>query len=94
MEKNKKIIKAESLKPQPLKVEKVNLTQRRFKDRVFKNVQLNGTTLEFGEQFDPEAPAGQAPIGLEKHYDDAGVLTGVRITCRCGEVIELEFTQD
>ena len=31
---------------------------------------------------------------LERFYDDQGELAGLKITCRCGEVIELEFTRD
>ncbi|MBN2289346.1 MAG: hypothetical protein JXQ83_08435 [Candidatus Glassbacteria bacterium] len=43
-----------------------------------------------------ESAAGEQPeqVKLERFHDEEGVLIGLRVTCKCGEVIDLEFTRD
>ena len=88
--------RGEFVPPQPLaKVEKVDLTGRRFGDNLFKDVSVGEDTveLEIPEEIAPQEYE-EKEVELERFYDDSGNLTGLRIRCKCGEVIELEFAQD
>ncbi|HUU29611.1 MAG TPA: hypothetical protein VM123_17555 [archaeon] len=89
-----KIIKADTAKIMGKRIEKVELTERKFGTRVFKNVPVGENAVELEMPDQTELQAEEKKVELERFYDKGGNLTGVRITCKCGEVIELEFTQD
>jgi hypothetical protein len=53
--------------------------------------------LEFDETGEPILDGGDSgdhQVRIERFYDDDGELQGLQITCRCGEVIDLEFTRE
>ena len=96
----KKIIKADAAEVMGAKVEKVDFGGRRFGNRIFKDVQVNEEPVELEktelpvEEEQPEGDEEKKEVELEKSYDDDGNLTGLVIRCKCGEVIQLEFTRD
>ena len=102
----KKVIKASAAETMGAKVEKVDFGIRKFGNKVFKDVRVSEEPVELektelpAEDVPPEqeAQSGQdeekKEVELEKSYDDDGNLAGLVIRCRCGEVIELEFTRD
>jgi hypothetical protein len=102
---DKKIIKARELESSGARVENVNLGIRKFHDKVFKEmspdekpVALEAETPapDFDDLGGPDAAdgGGEHQVRIERVYSDAGDLAGLTITCRCGEVIELEFTRE
>ncbi len=95
MQDNKKVIKADKVASGEVHVETVRLGMRRFHDKVFKDLQDEGR-VELGEA--PHAAevgqGGSGEVDVQKTYDERGVLQSVRLVCRCGEVIELEFSED
>ena len=42
----------------------------------------------------PEEDEQGEQVKLERFHNEEGELIGLRITCKCGEVIDLEFTRD
>jgi len=90
----KNIIKASTIKMTGAKVEKVNITDRKFGNNIFKDVPISEGAVELEAVKPAEGQKDERKVELEKFYDQAGNLTGLRIICKCGEVIELEFTQD
>jgi len=42
----------------------------------------------------PEEDQQEEQVKLERFHNEEGELIGLRITCKCGEVIDLEFTRD
>jgi hypothetical protein len=95
---NKKVIKASKVASGEVHVETVRLGMRRFHDKVFKDMPSEGR-VELGEASGAgESHAGGHASGdevqVQKEYDDRGVLQSVRLTCKCGEVIELEFSEE
>ncbi len=106
MDGEKKIIKAEDLKKTGTKVETVDLGKRKFNAKLFKGVQVNDQPIELEKaaQGEPDAAEPEAAepqegeqdeqVKLEQFHNEEGELTGLRITCKCGEVIDLEFTRD
>ena len=98
MQDNKKIIKASKVASGEVHVETVRLGMRRFHDKVFKDMASEGR-VELGETaggHDSVAGShgGGGEVEVLKEYDDRGVLQSVRLTCKCGEVIELEFSEE
>lgn len=99
MSAQKKIIKAEAVKMMGSRVEAVDFSGRRFGEKVFKKVSVDNEAVELEAEFPqaPEEETGEQKAGevkLEKFYDDQGNLTGLKIRCKCGELIELEFPRD
>ena len=108
MENSKKIIKADTLEKTGVKVETVDLEKRKYGDRVFKDAPVGENPVDMQEAapiepvsvepeaVEPDMPSGedQEEVKLERFHDEEGALTGLRITCKCGEVIDLEFTRD
>jgi len=96
----KKIIKADTVEKMGAKVEKVDFGGRRFGNKIFKDVRVSEEPVELGktelpvEEEKPREEEEEKEIELEKSYDDDGNLKGLIIRCKCGEVIELEFTRD
>ena len=99
-----KIIKARDLESSGASVEKVDLGLRKFANNVFKNVPLDEEPVAMeveapvpdspGEEGIDGADGDEHQVRIERFYNDDGELTGLQITCRCGEVIDLEFTRD
>lgn len=99
MEGKKSIIKASQIKSEDIHVETVHLGKRRFGDKVFKGVDPEGKVELSGitpaeESGTPAHERCGDDVEVEKSYDEDGALTSIRLTCKCGEVIELEFTQE
>ena len=109
MENSKKIIKADTLEKTGARVETVDLEKRKYGDRVFKDARIDEKPVEMQEAApsepvleeqksvnqDTEVTEEQEQgAKIERFHDEEGVLTGLRITCKCGEVIDLEFTSD
>ena len=106
MDGSKKIIKAGNLEKMGTKVESVDLGTRRFNARVFKDVPVDEQSVEMEEaapiQPDTVEPEAAGPeedeqkeqVKLERFHNEEGELIGLRLTCKCGEVIDLEFTRD
>ena len=101
MNAQKKVIKADSLKELGISVEKVEYGGVKFNARVFKDVKMNDRAVELGGEeieYEEALAAPQTPPDqelkpqIEQFHDAEGNLTGLKITCRCGEVIELEFS--
>ena len=96
----KKIIKADAVEVMGAKVEKVDFGKRKFGNKIFKDAQVNEEPVELEktelpvEEEQVEGDEEKKEVGLEKSYDDDGNLIGMVIRCKCGEVIELEFTRD
>ncbi len=94
----KNVIKAEILRQLGSQVEKVELESRRFGDRVFHHLPVEeGEAVGLPSAGSESSPAEETIPGeleIERFYDDQGVLTALRLRCRCGEVIELEFTTE
>ncbi|MFH1071112.1 MAG: hypothetical protein V1794_15945 [Candidatus Glassbacteria bacterium] len=99
----KKILKADSLKEMGIKVEKVEYGGMKFGKKIVKNVQVNDHPVDLGSrepEYDKEAQAADTPPPeenkpeIEQYHDGEGNLIGLKITCRCGEVIQLEFSRD
>ena len=101
----RKIIKAGSPEASDIKVENVELGGMRFGAKVFKDVEIEGQPLEMnkasstdgqegGGATEEAAPSAGKEVRLESSLNEEGDLVGLRITCKCGEVIELEFTRD
>ena len=99
MESNKKVIKASRLKSEDIHVETLQLGERRFHHKVFKDTTPEGKVemsgINPGEEFKAH-PHGhdKGDVQVEKNYDDDGTLKSIRLTCKCGEVIELDFEQE
>ncbi|MCE5272208.1 hypothetical protein LLH00_13100 [bacterium] len=98
MQDNKKVIKADKVASGEVHVETVRLGMRRFHDKVFRDLPEEGR-VELGEApyardaaEDGHGAGGE--VEVQKTYDDRGVLQSVRLVCRCGEVIELEFSEE
>jgi len=106
MDVNKKIIKAGNLEKMGTKVETVDLgAQRRFHARVFKDIPVDEKPVEMEEAAPAELEDDQVEgaeaeaedqeqVKIERFHDEQGELIGLRITCKCGEVVDLEFTHD
>lgn len=99
MSAQKKIIKADAVKMMGTRVETVEFGGRRFGEKVFKKVSVDNAAVEMEAEFPEisEEGTGEQKAGevkLEKFYDDQGNLTGLKIRCKCGELIELEFPRD
>jgi hypothetical protein len=109
MEISKKIIKADTLEKMGTRVETVDLEKRKYGDRVFKDAPVDENPVDMEEAVPNEPVSGEQEAAkpdtaepeeqqegakLERFHDEEGALTGLRITCKCGEVIELEFTRD
>lgn len=106
MDSSKKIIKAENLKKMGTKVESVDIGTRRFYAKVFKDVPVDEQSVEMQEAApiepdtaepeaaEPEEDEQEEQVKLERFHNEKGELIGLRITCKCGEVIDLEFTRD
>jgi len=95
---NKRIIKASKVASGEVHVETVRLGMRRFHDKVFKDMPAEGR-VELGEtagadEFHAGSHVAGGEVQVQKEYDDRGVLRSVRLTCKCGEVIELEFSEE
>lgn len=96
----KKIIKADAVEVMGAKVEKVDFGKRKFGNKIFKDAQVSEEPVELEktelpvEEEQVEGDEEKKEVELEKSYDDDGNLIGMVIRCRCGEVIELEFTRD
>ena len=97
----KKIIKADAAEMMGAKVEKVNFGGRKYGNKIFKDAQVNEepvelekTELPVEEEQQVELDEEKKEVKMEKSYDDDGNLVGLHIRCKCGEVIELEFTRD
>ena len=95
----KKIIKADAVKMMGTRVETVEFGGRRFGEKVFKKVSVDNEAVEMEAEFPeiPEEGTGEKKAGevkLEKFYDEQGNLTGLKIHCKCGDLIELEFPSD
>ncbi len=98
MQDNKRIIKASKVASGEVHVETVRLGMRRFHDKVFKDMPAEGR-VELGEtagadEFHAGSHVAGGEVQVQKEYDDRGVLRSVRLTCKCGEVIELEFSEE
>ena len=99
---DKRVIKASDIEAAGVKVEKVDYEIRKFDSKVYKHAPLDEQPIAIENQGIPsehgdteENLAEDEPqVELERFYDDQGELAGLKITCRCGEVIELEFTRD
>jgi len=99
MSAQKKIIKADAVKMMGTRVETVEFDGRRFGEKVFKKLSVDDEAVGMEAEFPeiPEQGTGEQKTGevkLEKFYDDQGNLTGLKIRCKCGELIELEFPRD
>ena len=101
MDGSKKIIKADNLEKMGLKVENVDLGGKRtFTSKVFKDTPVDEHPVEMEEAAPAELEAVEPDVGeeeqvkLERFHDEEGALIGLRITCKCGEVIDLEFSRD
>ncbi len=101
----KRIIKASEVEAAGVNVEKVDYEIRKFGDKVYKHVPLDEQPLAMEDQSDlpdpdfsaeslAESDSAENQVQLERFYGDEGELTGLKITCRCGEVIDLEFTRE
>ena len=100
----KRVIKAREVQEGAVNVEKVDYEIRKFGEKVYKHVPLDEEAVAMEDQADlpepeyndnnPEQDAEEEQVQLERFYGEDGELSGLKITCRCGEVIELEFTRD
>lgn len=96
----KKIIKADAVEMMGAKVEKMDFDGRKFGNKIFKDAQVSEEPVELektelpDEEEQVKGDEEKKEVELEKSYDDDGNLTGLVIRCKCGEVIELEFTRD
>ena len=90
----KNIIKAGTLDMKASKIEKVNLSEKTFSRNVLKHVPVSENSVELEVPEIEQPSKEEKEIELESFYDDEGNLTGVRIKCKCGELIELEFYRD
>ncbi len=99
----KRIIKASEVEGSGINVEKVDYVIRKFDDKVYKSIPLDEplVAMEDNAGLAPPRPDDEAPPGgekpqvsIERFHGDDGELTGLKIICRCGEVIELEFTRE
>ncbi len=98
----KRVIKASEIESSGINVEKVDYEIRKFGNKVYKHAPLDEQPVAMEDQVEypepgatDENPADDEPqVQLERFHGDQGELTGLKITCRCGEVIELEFTRE
>jgi hypothetical protein len=95
---NRKVIKASKVASGEVHVETVRLGMRRFHDSVFKDLESEGRVV-LGEAAHSAETAegsheGSGEVSVQKTYDASGVLQSVRLVCKCGEVIELEFSEE
>ncbi len=99
----KRIIKASEIEGSGINVEKADYVIRKFDDKVYKSIPLDEPPVAMEENAglaaprpDDEAPGDseKPQVSIERFHGDDGELTGLKITCRCGEVIELEFTRE
>ena len=100
----KKVIKARDLQQSGVNVERLDYGHRGYHDKVYKDADVGEEAVPMEERADLVQPgdysgreeaAGEVHgVQIQRRYDDDGCLTGLEITCRCGEVTELEFTYD
>ncbi|MEA2062794.1 MAG: hypothetical protein U9P14_03765 [Gemmatimonadota bacterium] len=100
----RKIIKAGSPEASDIKVGNVELGGMRFGSKVLKDAKIEDQPLEMnkasstdgqgGGATEEAAPSTGKEVQLESSLNEDGDLVGLRITCKCGEVIDLEFTRD
>ena len=104
------IIKAGEIKETGISVETIDLSEHKFNARVLKNIEVSdipverelaGVPAKAASEKSVSEPSGQEAdqpenetIEFDKIYDEQGNLSGLNIRCKCGELIELEFTQD
>ena len=100
----KKIIKADSEEARQINEKNDRIGKRRFGESLFHGMNpnaasqsevVNAPDTQDNEQ---EIPSGDEPVSrevqLESFRRDNGEIAGVRITCKCGEVIDLEFSYE
>jgi hypothetical protein len=101
----KRVIKASEVEASGINVEKVDYEIRKFGNKVYKNAPLDEQPMTYEDQANPagsgltdgnpaDSDSEEPQVELERFYGDQGELVGLKIICRCGEVIELEFTRE